>query len=71
MVLARGSCKLLGSIVGLDDDAKRAWVLKKIDEYKPKLQRLLHGSVPVQSALLLLRSSINASPTYLFRTLPP
>jgi hypothetical protein len=32
--------------------------------------RLLHGSVPVQSALLLLRSSINASPTYLFRTLP-
>jgi hypothetical protein len=31
MVLARGASKLLGSIVGLDDDAKRAWVLKKID----------------------------------------
>jgi hypothetical protein len=28
MVLARGACKLLGSIVELDDDAKRAWVLK-------------------------------------------
>ncbi len=45
MVLARGASKLLGSIVGLDDDAKRAWVLKKIEEYKPKLQRLFHGSV--------------------------
>jgi hypothetical protein len=61
----------LGSVVGLDEPAKKKWVLNKIKEIQPKLQRLLHPGVKVQSALLLLRSSINAVPNFLFRTLPP
>jgi len=69
--LAVGQCALLGSVVGLDEPAKKKWVLNKIKEIQPKLQRLLHPGVKVQSALLLLRSSINAVPNFLFRTLPP
>ena len=69
--LVRGATKLLGSTVGLDDDARRLFVAAKIDGMKPALTRLLTPGLPHQAAMLLLRSSVNASPMYLFRTLPP
>ena len=69
--LVRGSTKLLGSTIGLDDNGRRKFATDKIKSLAPALQKLLHPDVTCQAALLLLRSSINASPTYLFRTLPP
>jgi hypothetical protein len=71
LTIVRGATKLLGSVIGLDDNARRAFVDSKIDAMAPTIQRLLTPGLTYQAAMLLLRSSINVSPMYLFRTLPP
>ena len=71
LVVVRGATKLLGSVIGLDDNARRTFVDNKINAMAPTIQRLLTPGMPFQAATLLLRSSINVTPMYLFRTLPP
>ena len=64
--------KVLGSIITNDESRIVEFVNKKIDKVERDLEIILHESMPVQSAVLLLRSSlnINARMDYLMRVLP-
>ena len=71
LVLKHGSTKLLGSIVGMDECAKKLFVSEKMAVLEIPMRRVLHPNVTCQEALLLLRSCVNSKPLFLFRTLPP
>ena len=62
--------KVLGSIITNDESRIVEFVNKKIDKVERDLEIILHESMPVQSAVLLLRSSLNARMDYLMRVLP-
>ena len=66
-----GVMPLVGSCIGLDDDARRDWVTAKVKETIPLLNNLLHPSISIQAAVIFLRTSVFAHLNYLLRSLPP
>ena len=66
-----GAMPLVGSCIGLDDDARRAFVLDKVKSAIPLLKNILHSSISIQAAAIFLRTSVFTQLNYLLRSLPP
>jgi hypothetical protein len=66
-----GVMPLVGSCIGLDDDARRAFVIEKVKSAIALLPNLLHPSVSIQAAAIFLRTSVFTQLNYLLRSLPP
>ena len=62
---------LLGSVIGLDDAARRQFVLAKVNLVSQTLRKLEHPDISLQLATNMMRISVTPRLTYLFRTLPP
>ena len=66
-----GVMPLVGSCIGLDDDARRAFVTEKVESAIALLPNLLHPSISIQAAVIFLRTSVFTQLNYLLRSLPP
>jgi len=66
-----GVMPLVGSCIGLDDDARRAFVIEKVESAIALLPNLLHPSISIQAAAIFLRTSVFTQLNYLLRSLPP
>jgi hypothetical protein len=64
-----GVMPLVGSCIGLDDDARRAFVIEKVKSAIALLPNLPHPSI--QAAAIFLRTSVFTQLNYLLRSLPP
>ena len=71
--LVRGAMECLGTIVGLDQTLMSQWVADQItaESHTQLFSTLLHPSLPVQSAMAILRLSALPQMSYLLRTLKP
>jgi hypothetical protein len=66
-----GIMPLVGSCIGLDDDARRAFVIEKVESAIVLLPNILHPSISIQAAAIFLRTSVFTQLNYLLRSLPP
>ena len=66
LVAGTTSCRVLGSIVG-DLNARRAFLVEKIDKLRPTLLRL--RSMPAHHQYIVLRDSISKKLVHLLRTM--
>jgi hypothetical protein len=62
---------LVSCCIGLDDDARRAFVIEKVESPIALLPNILHSSVSIQAAAIFLRTSVFTQLNYLLRSLPP
>ena len=66
-----GAGPCLGSVVGWNVNAKRAFVMQKTTELCARVDQLQHEVITGQAASIIIRSCINTSLLFLARTVPP
>ena len=69
--LAHGIADVLGTVVGFDGSAMRAWVDEQVDQHAQLFRDLQHREMPCQVSTLLLRVAAVPRMDYVLRTLPP
>ena len=71
LVLGTGGLRALGSVIGVNDAARRCLVAEAFDATRVLISKLQHKSISAQSAILILRQCTTSTFNYVFRTLPP
>jgi hypothetical protein len=70
-IIRQGCMPLLGSAVGLDHQARTAFVDNKITAMKIFIDKLQHRDITIQAFLHVMRTAVTSSLLPVFRTIPP